>query len=77
MVREPVESRSIRSVGYDPAARALEVEFRNGAVYLYRTVPSAIHAQLMAAPSKGRFLNARIRTTFPFSRMRGRRPGPS
>ena len=77
MVREPVESSSIRAVGYDPASRALEVEFRNGAVYLYRAVPSAVHAQFMAAPSKGRFLNARIRTAFPFSRTRGRRePAP-
>lgn len=72
MIREPVDSSSIRAVGYDPASKALEVEFRNGAIYLYRAVPSTLHAQFMAAPSKGRFLNARIRMAFPFSRMQGR-----
>jgi hypothetical protein len=61
-----VESSSLRSVEYDPACEALEIEFRSGRVYRYFQVPRSLHEALMAAPSKGRFFVAQIRNRFSY-----------
>jgi hypothetical protein len=65
MRREPVESRSLRSIGYDPPSQTLEVEFRNGRVYRYSGVPPEQHQALLAAESRGAYFNAEIRDVFP------------
>jgi hypothetical protein len=59
--REPVPSHSLRSIGYDKATNALEVEFRNGGVYQYFAVPASTYAALMASESIGAFINQRIK----------------
>lgn len=53
----PVESQSLRSVGYDLARRLLEVEFTSGDLYRYFDVPPEWHRMLMAAASKGTWFN--------------------
>ena len=60
MQRQPVESSNLRSVGYDPATRTLEVEFRNGVVYQYSRVDEETFHRFMASPSKGKFFNRSI-----------------
>jgi hypothetical protein len=66
MLRVPVNSASIVSVGYDRERRELEVEFRpsaatsrypRGATYRYFDVPEEEHRAFMAAESKGTYLN--------------------
>ena len=58
MRRIPIESTSIASVGYDPERHELDIEFRdNGKVYRYFGVPAEEHAALMAAESKGAYIN--------------------
>lgn len=57
MRRKPVRSSVVRSVGYDPESRTLEVEFHDESRYEYYDVPAAIHRRLMAAESVGAFLN--------------------
>jgi hypothetical protein len=58
MRRIPVPSTSIASIGYIPAKRELEIEFRaSGDVYRYFDVPPEEHAAFMAAESKGSYLN--------------------
>lgn len=58
MRREAVNSTSIASIGYEPAKRQLEIEFReSGDVYRYFDVPENEHAAFMAADSKGTYLN--------------------
>jgi KTSC domain-containing protein len=52
------------SVGYDDQKQVLEIEFRQNAVYQYLGVPEALHKQLMAASSKGRFFDQKIRNKF-------------
>lgn len=69
MEREMVASSTILSIGYDPAAEILEVEFKDTGVYQYYNVPQVIHEQLMTSDSKGSFLNRNIRNAFPFSRV--------
>ena len=60
MERQPVESSSIASVGYDERSFELEVEFRNGRTYRYSRVPAAAYRLLLRAPSLGAFMNREI-----------------
>jgi hypothetical protein len=59
--RVPVESRALAAVGYSKRLRALEIEFRNGAIYRYLEVSPAVLEALMNAPSKARFYDKNIR----------------
>jgi hypothetical protein len=69
IVREPVGSSNVASIGYDREAETLEVEFLNGSIYQYYNVGADLYEQLMAAPSKGQFLNTYIRNAFAYSRV--------
>jgi KTSC domain len=62
--RDAVQSTALASVGYSNRLRALEIEFRNGAIYRYLSVPPAIYHDLMVAPSKARFYDENIRRKF-------------
>jgi hypothetical protein len=64
--RQPVDSSAIASVGYDPARRVLEIEYKGGRPYAYRGVPPHAAAALLVAPSKGTFVNTRIKGRYPF-----------
>lgn len=68
--RQPVQSTVLASVGYDPAKRRLEIEFRSGAIYRYLEVPEEIHKRLLAAESKGNFFGKNIRDKFPSERLK-------
>ena len=61
MRRSLVSSSAISSVGYDPKARVLELEFSSGGVYNYYEVPRKVYTALMSAESKGRFVSEQIR----------------
>ena len=64
----PVESSSIELVGYDAGTRELYVRFHNrGRTYVYEDVSPEQFEALLAAPSKGRYLNWEIK---PFHRYR-------
>ncbi len=60
-----VKSSAIEMVGYDPIDMALAVMFKGGATYLYPGVPQHLYDQLMAAESKGSFVNKYIKPNFP------------
>ena len=62
--RVPVESKALAAVGYSKRLRALEIEFRNGAIYRYLDVPRSVHKSLMSAPSKARFYHENIRRKY-------------
>lgn len=69
MMRDPVASSNIASIGYDPESTTLEIEFTNGSIYQYFNVPTGLNDELMASPSKGQFLNTYIRNGYPYSRV--------
>lgn len=73
MLRVVVESSSIASIGYTASSKTLEVQFRNGGVYQYLGVSSNEHRALMAASSKGQFLNECIKPRFDVVRVDGAR----
>lgn len=65
----PVESSTIKSIGYLPVKRLLYVQFKRGDLYEYKNVPAKEFRALMAAESKGRYLANFIRDSFEFRRV--------
>lgn len=61
MIRIPVTSSNLASVGYEPYQQVLEIEFRNRSVYQYFNVPLHVHAGLMSAGSHGRYFDRHIK----------------
>jgi SNF2 family DNA or RNA helicase len=72
MQRENVQSSNIKSVGYNPIQRKLEVEFKSGEVYRYKSVPRNIHNQMMSSGSKGSFLHHHIKFKYPYRKYKDR-----
>jgi hypothetical protein len=69
MIRQPVQSSDLRSVGYDDQQKILEIEFNSGGIYQYHNVPVEIHLSLMAASSKGKFCHGYIKNKYSFRRV--------
>lgn len=69
MQRDLVQSTNILSIGYDAESQTLEVEFQKSGIYQYYNVPQHVHEELMAAPSKGQFLNVYVTKGYPYSRV--------
>lgn len=64
MKREPVQSKAMRSVGYEREVRILEIEFAAGTIYRYFDVPEFTHRALMLAESKHSFFTRSIEGRF-------------
>lgn len=64
MRRQRVASSGMVSVGYDDWSKTLEIEFPGGAIYDYAHVPEVLYRDLLAAESKGRFVNLYIKPYF-------------
>jgi hypothetical protein len=62
-------SQSLQAARYRKGDAVLELEFRNGAVYHYLSVPAGTFTELLDAKSKGRYFNLHIRNEFPFDRI--------
>lgn len=74
MLRTPVVSSQLKSVGYDAGTKTLEIEFPGrkdgpGSVYQYSAVPPETHQALMGAESAGRYFGVHIRGKFAHKRM--------
>lgn len=69
MYREKVKSQTLRSIGYDPAGRVLELEFTGGSVYRYSDVPESVYFALAVADSKGRYFDYFIRDRYDFRKI--------
>jgi hypothetical protein len=69
MHRIPVASTSLRSIGYDPAQRILEIEFVHGGVYQYAGVAPEIYDGLEQAPSLGAYFHDYIRDRYAYHRV--------
>lgn len=64
--RQAVQSSTIRSVGYDPRAMTLEVEFDSGGIYQFSDVPESVYAGLQGAASKGSYFNDHIKDHYRY-----------
>jgi KTSC domain len=69
LIRQPIRSTNLVSVGYEPdeedsSTGTLEVEFRRGVVYRYEGVPESLYRELLFAESAGKFFHERIAGEF-------------
>jgi KTSC domain len=62
--RTQIDSSAIASIGYSKRQHALEIEFRNGAIYRYLDVPAQTYRDLLAASSKTGYYDSNIRHHF-------------
>jgi len=69
MNRTPVESSSVRSIGYDPETKVLQVEFTSGGLYEYYGVTQFAHDEFIASESKGSHFAVKIRACFESKRL--------
>jgi hypothetical protein len=72
--RVPVESTALAAVGYSKKLSALEIEFRNGAIYRYLGVAPEVYKALLNARSKARFYDENIRHKYRSLHVRPRAP---
>lgn len=70
MIRIPVVSSNLRSIGFEDASQTLEVEFNSGCLYQYFDVPRSVADGLMRATSKGTYLHLFVRSRFRYQRVR-------
>ena len=66
----PVDSTTLRSVGYDAERLLLQIEFQNHSLYQYFNVPATAYEELLHASSKGACFNRTIRSRFDFALFR-------
>ena len=64
-----VESEMLRLVGYDAAARLLEVVFNTGDKYRYLEVPASEYEGLMSAESIGQYMHKHIIDHYDYERI--------
>lgn len=76
IARTEIASKLLKSVGYDPATKVLEVEFlpkkgaKAGAVYRYADVPPEEFAKFSAAESRGSYFLKNIsKNQFKYTRV--------
>ncbi|WP_370620259.1 KTSC domain-containing protein [Pantoea ananatis] len=65
MIREPVTSSNIASIGYEENSLTLEIEFIKSGVYEYSDVPPHVYSELRSAPSIGVYFNENIKNKYP------------
>lgn len=69
-LRFPIQSSNISSVGYDPIASTLEIEFHSGGIYQYYGVPRHVYDGLMKAESKGSYFHHNIKMAgYPYKKV--------
>lgn len=71
MDHTPVTSSSVRSIGYDPQTKTMEVAYHgSGQVHAYHGVPFETHTRLMLAKSKGTYVTRNIVPHYRSGRVR-------
>lgn len=67
---EKVESSNIEEIGYHRATSTLRIIFQGNRAYDYPMVPEPEFKKLMAAESKGKFFNSRIKPMYAHATVR-------
>lgn len=69
MVRQPVSSSNLISVGYDAESGTLEIEFKGGRVYQYFSVPESVYLALVGAGSVGGYFHAHVKDAYRYAQV--------
>lgn len=66
---EYVDSSNIESIGFDPEASILQVQFKGGSIYQYENVPAEVFEEFKAADSKGTYLSRNIKGIYAYTKI--------
>lgn len=66
MIRKPVKSSNIVSIGYNIQEKILEIEFISSGIYRYFEVPIEIYDSFLKSSSKGKFVHKNIRGRYRY-----------
>ena len=66
---EKVDSKGIRWIRYDEGSRTLDVAYAESGEYRYFDVGPEVHAWLMKAESKGKFMNRLVKDKYRYERL--------
>jgi predicted nucleic acid-binding protein len=69
ILRSPVASSNITSIGYNPTLKILEIEYRHGAIYRYFDVSREDYENLRSASSHGSYFSNNIRNEYEFEKL--------
>lgn len=69
MDRERVDSKLLKSVGYDPTGKVLEVEFQSGKVYRYFNVEPERYETMIHEKSMGSYFLAKIKGEYDYRKV--------
>ena len=61
MQRQAVQSSVLQSVGYDPRAKILELEFREGGTWDYFNLSPGVYKRFIGSESLGHFFVKKIK----------------
>lgn len=61
LAMQPVKSKAVSHIGYDPTSKTLRVRYANGGLYEATGVEAHEYAALMAADSLGKHVNLHFR----------------
>jgi hypothetical protein len=64
----PVDSSSIKEVGYDEIESQLHVRFVTGSLYAYMNVPKELFQELINAESVGKYFAEHVKKQYDFVR---------
>lgn len=64
-----VNSSNVESIGYDTPSQTLRIKFNYGGIYDYLNVPAAVYQLMLVAPSKGKFINEKLKGIYLFKRI--------
>ncbi|HEV2834277.1 MAG TPA: KTSC domain-containing protein [Pyrinomonadaceae bacterium] len=65
----PVESKMVLGVRYNEKTYELDVVFRSGEKYRYKSVPLFVYEGLMTARSQGQYMHKRILGRYKYERL--------
>lgn len=61
IIRKPVESSHIKSIGYDGPSSTLEIEFKTGSIWSYQPITQEGWEEFLKSESKGAFFHEKIK----------------
>ena len=70
MTRTKVIAETLRSIGYDPDAELLELEFISGDIYDYQKVKPYLYMGLMNSNTKDAYFNKYIRDNYEVEKIK-------
>jgi hypothetical protein len=65
-----INSTNIKSATYDTESQVLTVNFNNGGIYEYQSVPWELFAKFRMSDSQGKFLNQHVKGKYSHTKIK-------